>query len=88
MVRSRRKGGRAARIASHEAPTPDEEKAVWPGMSGGRYKPLTDNDVQQIHNAVLDVLEQIGLANAIPSSRRASHGIFFLTHSGRRRTDL
>lgn len=36
-------------------------------MSGGRYKPLTDADIQLIHSSVLDVLEQIGLANAIPS---------------------
>ncbi len=66
MTDARRRGGRAARKASHEAPTPDEEKAVRPGMVGGRYKPLTDADIDLIHNAVLDVLEQIGLANAIP----------------------
>jgi len=67
MVDARRRGGRAARRAIHEAPTPDEERAVRPGMSGGRYKPLTDAEIGLIHNAVLDVLEQIGLANAIPS---------------------
>jgi len=66
MTDARRRGGRAARKAIHEAPTPDEEKAVRPGMSGGCYKPLTDSDIDLIHNAVLDVLEMIGLANAIP----------------------
>jgi len=64
---SRRRGGRAARKALHEAPTPEEERAVHPGMSGGRFKPLTNADIQLIHNAVLDVLERIGLANAIPT---------------------
>jgi len=67
MSGNRRRGGRAARKASRAAPTPDKEKAVQPGMSGGRYKPLTDSDIELIHKAVLDVLEQIGLANAIPS---------------------
>jgi len=65
--RGARRGGRAARKLLHEAPTPDEERAVQPGMSGGRYQPLTEADVQQIHSAVLDVLEKIGLANAIPT---------------------
>ena len=37
------------------------------GMEGGRYKPLTDAQVQRIHSAALDVLEQIGLADAPPS---------------------
>jgi len=67
MTDTRRRGGRAARKAIHEAPTPDEEKAVRPGMAGGRYKPLTDADIELIHAAVLNVLDQIGLANAIPN---------------------
>ena len=68
MTDARRKGGRAARMALQEAPTPEEERAVLPGMAGGRYKPLSDTDITLIHAAVLDVLENIGLANAIPSS--------------------
>ncbi len=67
MTDARRRGGRAARKARDEAPTPEDEKAVHPGMLGGRYKPLSETDVELIHGAVLDVLEKIGLANAIPS---------------------
>jgi trimethylamine--corrinoid protein Co-methyltransferase len=63
----KRTGGRAARRALRAAPTPIEEKAVRPGMEGGRYKPLSDADVQRINDAVLDVLEHIGLSQAIPS---------------------
>ena len=37
------------------------------GAKGGRFKPLADADILKIHNAVLDVLEQIGFADAIPS---------------------
>ncbi|MDH3689527.1 MAG: trimethylamine methyltransferase family protein [Gammaproteobacteria bacterium] len=63
----RRMGGRAARRALRAAPIPEEEKAVRPGMQGGRYKPLSDDDVNRIHHAVLDVLENIGLSQGIPS---------------------
>ena len=67
MAETRRRGGRAARKALHEAPTPEDERAVRPGHAGGRYQPLTEADVAQIHEAVLDVLETIGLVNALPT---------------------
>jgi len=67
MTDARRRGGRTARKAIHDAPTPDSEKAVRPGMAGECYKPLSTSDIDLIHNAALDVLERIGLANAIPS---------------------
>lgn len=64
---SRRMGGRSARRALREAPTSEEDKAVQPGLTGQRFRPLSDSDVQRIHSAVLDVLENIGLSQAIPS---------------------
>jgi trimethylamine--corrinoid protein Co-methyltransferase len=60
-------GGRVARQALRAAPKAEEDKAVLPGMVGGRYKPLSDTDIQRIHHAALDVLEQVGLSDAIPS---------------------
>ncbi len=60
-------GGRAARKALRAAPTPEDEKPVRPGMTGGRYKPLSDADIKRIHEAILVVLESIGLQDAIPS---------------------
>ena len=66
-TRSRRSGGRQARRAIRAAPLADEIRPVRPGLSGGRYKPLGQNDLEQIHEAVLTVLETIGFANAIPS---------------------
>ena len=39
---------------------------VEKGMIGGRFKPLTDHDLEQIHQTVLDVLENIGMANPLP----------------------
>ncbi|GJL80856.1 MAG: methyltransferase [marine bacterium B5-7] len=53
-----------------------------PGLpGGGRYHPLTDTDVVRIHNAALDALENIGMANSIPSC------IDLLTGAGARLAD-
>ena len=35
-------------------------------MSGGRYRPLSDAEEQQIHQAVMTLVEDIGFAGAIP----------------------
>jgi trimethylamine--corrinoid protein Co-methyltransferase len=71
-----RGGARAARRAARLAPLPDSLRPVRPGMTGGRYKPLSDADVLRIHHAALDVLENIGLADATPS------GIDYMTKAG------
>jgi len=71
-----RRGARAARRAARAAPLPDNLRPVSPGMSGGRYKPLADADVLRIHRAALDVLENIGLADATPG------GIAYMTKAG------
>lgn len=62
-----RTGGRAARRAARAAPLAEHLRPIRAGMSGGRYNPLTDIQVQQIHTAALDALETIGLADAPPS---------------------
>ena len=64
---SRRSGGREARRALRAAPLAEDVRPVRPGLSGGSYKPLSQNDLERIHEAVLTVLETIGFANAIPS---------------------
>ena len=38
-----------------------------PGLEGGTYRPLDDHDMEQINEAVLNILETIGLAQATPS---------------------
>lgn len=63
----RRRGGRSARRASRAAPPAAADRPVWPGLEGGRFRPLDDGDAQRIHETALQVLEQIGLAGAIPS---------------------
>ena len=63
-ARARRAGGRGARVALRTAPPAENARAVRPGMPGGQYAPLTPAGVERIHQAALDALEQIGLANA------------------------
>lgn len=76
-----RGGAREARRAARAAPLPESLRPVRPGMTGGRYQPLTDADVRKIHGAALDALETIGLADAPPS------GIEAMTRVGARLTD-
>lgn len=63
----RRAGGRAARQALRAAPLAEEDKAVHPGETGGCFKPLSDKDMERIHEAILDLLENVGFSRAIPS---------------------
>jgi trimethylamine--corrinoid protein Co-methyltransferase len=67
QVESSRRGGREARRALRAAPLAGDRRPVWPGLEGGRYKPLTDAAVVKIHRTALTLLEEVGLADAIPS---------------------
>ena len=40
---------------------------VWPGVTGARFKPLAEAEVAAIEEAVLDLLESLGLSQAITS---------------------
>ena len=71
-----RSGGRAARVAARGAPLADNLRPVRAGMSGGQYKPLTPAGMERIHQAALDALETIGLADAPPT------GIEIMTKAG------
>ncbi len=45
------------------------ERPIWPGMEGGCYKPLSDQEVQQIHETSLELLEKVGIADPIDAWR-------------------
>ena len=63
---------------------PVTTSAVRPGMPGGRYRPLTRSDEQQIHHTVLDVLENIGMGDPIPIVKeRAIERCCFMNEHGR-----
>jgi trimethylamine--corrinoid protein Co-methyltransferase len=72
----RRSGGRAARRDARAAPLAEALRPVRPGLDGGLYCPLSEAQMQRIHAAALDALEQIGLADA-PQS-----GIDHMTRAG------
>ncbi len=64
---SKRTGGRKARQKRRTTAADRKIKAVQPGHVGGRFQPLSENEMARIHEAVLEVLENIGLSQAIPS---------------------
>ena len=72
----RRSGGRDARRAARQAPLAENLRPIRPGMTGGQYRPLSDSDMDKIHEAALQALETIGLADA-PES-----GVQILTDAG------
>ena len=71
-----RRSGRDARRALRSGPLPDNLRPVWPGMSSGNFRPLSDTDVLAIHRTALRLLSEIGLADAPPS------GVEVLTRAG------
>lgn len=60
MNQGRRRGRKARQAA------PPAASAIRPGLQGGRFRPLTQSDEQQIHSTILDVLQNIGMADPIP----------------------
>jgi len=41
-------------------------RVVWPGLPGGIYKPLSQRDVERIHESALHILERVGMGDATP----------------------
>ena len=66
MSRHRRRGNaRAIRLAARQdgagsGPSP----AIWPGVSGGHYRPFNQSDVERIHETVIRILETVGMQGA------------------------
>ena len=50
--RMKRRGARAARRALRAAPLAPDQRPVKPGQEGGRYRPLTDQDMQRVHEGL------------------------------------
>jgi trimethylamine--corrinoid protein Co-methyltransferase len=64
-----RRGGREARRALRSAPLAEDIRPVRPGMDGGRYRLLNDEDLVKVHRMALRLLSEIGIADAPPSGR-------------------
>lgn len=63
---ARRSGGRQARKALRLAPLAEEVKPVHPGEQGGRYRPLSDSDVEAIDANIFRILAEVGFNEATP----------------------
>lgn len=57
--------GRKKRIDA--TASPDTDLPVWPGVIGGRFRPLSDDEVALVEETALSLLETLGLSQAIPS---------------------
>ncbi|UWQ29438.1 trimethylamine methyltransferase family protein [Leisingera sp. M523] len=66
MAARARRRGREARIEAESAPA-QGNPPVWGGIEGGRFRPLSDADEAEINEAVLSLLETLGLSQATPS---------------------
>jgi trimethylamine--corrinoid protein Co-methyltransferase len=77
----RRPSGRDARRAQRSGPLPDHLRPVRPGMQSGRFQPLTQSGVEQIHQTALRLLAEVGLGDATES------GIEIMTAAGCTLTD-
>ncbi len=64
--RSKRAGGRAARVAARAAGLKESERPVRPGLSGGAYRPLSESDMEEVYKASLQLLEEVGMGDPIP----------------------
>ncbi|MEM7430266.1 MAG: trimethylamine methyltransferase family protein, partial [Pseudomonadota bacterium] len=65
-VRQERRG-RSQRRKERARDNADQPQAVWPGVHGGRYLPLTREEMDRVHAAVLDLLSTLGISQATPS---------------------
>ncbi|MGI9407464.1 MAG: trimethylamine methyltransferase family protein, partial [Hyphomicrobiaceae bacterium] len=79
----RRAGGREARREKRAAPLPAETKPVRAGMTGGSYQAIDAAGMDRVNEAVMEVLETIGFADAIPSCIEACTRIGAIHEDGR-----
>jgi len=59
-----RRHARSSKRAFRSTHTAHNSDVVRAGLPGGQYRPLSDQDIQRIHNTALDILEKYGMADA------------------------
>ena len=47
---------------------------VHPGLLGGRFQPLTETEIERVHDTALTLLDEIGMANPILKEKVISVG--------------
>ena len=58
---SPKRAGRSARMRARQAAKPAQ--AIWPGLMGGAYKPLSQSDMEQIDQAAMTLLATLGVGD-------------------------
>ena len=58
--------GRMARKRERAGGAGANTSAIWPGIEGGRYQPLTPAEVQMMDQTAMRILEEIGVKGATP----------------------
>ncbi len=66
---SNRRAGRKGSKGKRAAAAQPQPSVAPPGLEGGRYRPLTAEQVERIHDAALSVLEETGI-EVMPSACR------------------
>jgi len=79
----RRAGGREARIEKRSQPLPEATQPVRAGLVGGSYQAIDAAGLNRINDAVMNVLETIGFADAIPTCIEACTSIGAIYEGGR-----
>lgn len=59
-----RQGRAARRNARKDGAGSGATTAIWPGIEGGRFKPIPEAGIEAIHQTALRILAEVGLANA------------------------
>ncbi|MBE1283358.1 MAG: methyltransferase [Rhodobacteraceae bacterium] len=74
MTAASKRRGRKHRIVQSEQD--EQSPPVWPGVVGGRFKPLSEAEIVLVEESALHLLETLGLSQAIPSmiERVTAHG--------------
>ena len=70
--RIRRGGGRAARRARRTSEVPEADPCP-PGPRGGAYAPLGEGDLKAVYDTALRLLDEIGMAETPPSSKKTAY---------------
>ena len=58
--------GRAIRKSAREAALQDLQKVIQTGVAVNLYQPLTESEIERIHQSALTVLERVGMGDGIP----------------------
>lgn len=66
MTAKSRRRGRVSRVSSDDS-SAGSSPSVWPGLSGGAFRPLNDQALSDVNEAALNLLETLGLSQASTS---------------------